>query len=151
MRLTAVSVLDAPPEEVWRLLTDWEHQGTWMPDVAWIRVLGEERELGARLAVRTKVFGLPMVTDQLHEVVWEPPRRLVVRHLTFVTGTGEWRLKRRGNRTWFRWTEDLSINVPMVGALALRVYRPVLRWALRRSISNLRREVVKRREDYDFA
>ena len=141
MRVTTVDVVNAPPEEVWDVLTDWEGQAAWMPDVAWIRVLGSERDLNARLAVRTKVLGVPLLTDSVHVVVWQPPRRLVVRHVGLVRGTGEWLLDRRGQRTWFRWTEDLALPIPVVGALVLRVYRPVLRWTFRRSVRNLRLEV----------
>ena len=145
IRVTAVSVLDAPPEKVWDLLTDWDRQASWMRDIAWIRVVGSERHLRARLEVRTKVLGVPLVTDRLEVVVWNPPVRLVVRHVGLVKGRGEWQLDRRGNRTWFRWTEDLSLTVPLLGGLILRVYRPFLRSALRRSLGTLRREVQKRR------
>lgn len=138
MRVVTVAILNAPPEDVWDLLTDWERQASWMPDVEWISVLGEERQLGARLAVRTKVFGVPLMTDRLEVVGWDPPRSLTVRHLALVKGKGEWRLDRRGERTWFLWTEDVSLNVPLIGDLAIRPYRLVLRWTLRRSVRNLR-------------
>ncbi|MDP8955743.1 MAG: SRPBCC family protein [Actinomycetota bacterium] len=144
MKVTTVGVLGAPPERVWNVLTDWERQASWMPDVAWIRVIGPERGLNARLAVRTKVLGLAIFTDRLQVVVWEPPRRVVVRHVGLVRGVGEWRLDRHAKGTWFRWTEDVSLNVPVVGDLAVLVYRPILRWALRRSLVNLRRRVEKR-------
>lgn len=145
MRVITVAILNAPPEDAWEILTDWERQAWWMPDVEWIRVLGEERELGARLAVRTKILSVPLVTDRLEVAVWEPPRRLVVRHLGFVRGTGEWRVEPRGKRTWFCWTEDIRLNVPLIGDLIIRVYRPLFRWTLRRSLSNLRREVDRSR------
>lgn len=145
MRVVTVAILNAPPEDVWDLLTDWERQASWMPDVEWIRVLGEERQLGARLAVRTKVFGVPLMTDRLEVVGWDPPRRLTVRHLALVKGKGEWRLDRRGERTWFLWTEDVSLNVPLIGDLAIRPYRLVLRWTLRRSVRNLRCELERSR------
>ena len=139
MKVTTASILNAPPERVWKALTDWERQALWMPDVAWIRVVGPERELNARVAVRTKVLGVPFITDKLKVVVWEPPRRLVVRHLGLVRGTGEWRLDRMGDRTRFTWIEDVRLGFPWIGGLALSVYEPVLRWTLRRSMANLRR------------
>ena len=141
MRVTTVEVLNAPQEHVWDVLTDWERQASWMPDVAWIRVLSPERQLNARMAVRTKVFGVPLLTDSFHVVVWDRPRRLVVRHVGLVRGSGEWLLDRRGHRTWFRWTEDLMLPIPVIGALVLRAYRSVLRWTFLRSVRSLRRQV----------
>jgi carbon monoxide dehydrogenase subunit G len=145
MRLTTVAILNAPPEQVWNVLTDWERQVLWMPDVAWIRVIGPERELSARVAVRTKVLGVPFVTDKLKVVAWEPPRRLVVRHLGLVRGTGEWRLDRIGDRSRFSWAEDITVGIPWIGELAISVYEPMLRWVHRRAIANLRRRVERRR------
>ncbi len=145
MKVTTVSVLNAPPERIWSILTDWERQVSWMPDVAWIRMIGSERELNARLAVRTKVLGVPFVTDKLKVIAWEPPHRLVVEHLGLVRGTGEWRLDRTGERTRFTWSEDISLDVPWIGDLAIRVYEPVLRWVHRRAMRNLRRKVEQSR------
>ncbi len=141
MKVTTAAVLNAPPERVWNVLTDWEGQLSWMPDVAWIRVIGPDRELNARIAVRTKVLGVPFVTDKLKVISWEPPRRLVVRHLGLVRGTGEWRLDRSGDGTRFSWIEDITLEVPLIGELALSVYEPMLRWIHRRAITNLRSQV----------
>ena len=144
MRITTLALFDATEEQVWTVLTDWERQASWMPDVAWIRVLGPERGLNARLTVRTKLLGVPLITDRLQVVVWNPPRRLMVRHLGLVRGTGEWLLENRGaDRTWFRWTEDLSLNIPWIGDLLVSVYAPVLRATFRRSTRNLRREIAR--------
>jgi carbon monoxide dehydrogenase subunit G len=145
MKVATVAMLNAPPEQVWSVLTDWERQVLWMPDVAWIHVVGTERQLGARIAVRTKILGVPFITDRLKVVAWEPPRRLVVRHLGLVRGTGEWRLDRSGDRTRFSWIEDITLDIPWIGDLALRLYEPGLRWTHRRSIRNLRRWIERRR------
>jgi carbon monoxide dehydrogenase subunit G len=139
MKMTTVAILNAPPERVWNALTDWERQASWMPDVEWIRVVGTERQLNARIAVRTKVLGVPFITDRLKVAAWEPPRRLVVRHLGLVRGNGEWRLDPSGDRTRFVWIEDITLNAPWIGDLAIRLYGPVLRWTQRRAIRNLRR------------
>ena len=111
-----------------------------MPDVAWLRVLGPDRGLGARIAVRTKVVGMPMVTDQLQVTTWDPPRRLAVRHIGLVGGSGRWVLRPApGGRTTLVWTEELRMPPPVLGDLALWLYGPVQRWMLRRSVRNLTR------------
>src|SRR5207248_9242080 len=92
MRFEQAAVIGALPERVWSVVSDWERQASWMPDVSRIEVRGPERELGASMTVRTKVFGIPAATDLVRVIVWEPPRRLVVDHVGVVTGTGQWRL-----------------------------------------------------------
>lgn len=140
MRIEQAGVIGAPPARVWAILADWERQASWMPDVRWIKVLGVERELGARLAVRTRVFGIPAATDLVRVTAWEPPRRIAVDHVGVVSGMGEWRLEPIGeDRTRFTWFEEIRMAPPVLGAVALWVYAPWQRWMLRRSLGNLTR------------
>ena len=141
MNLRVRRLIDATPEEVWALLVRWERQAEWMPDVAWVRVVGAGREAGAIVEVRTKVFGVPATTDRLEVTAWEPPRRLVVRHTGLVSGSGEWLLEPVGERTGFTWTERLRLPPPVLGEAALLVYAPVQTAMLRRSARNLARLV----------
>jgi carbon monoxide dehydrogenase subunit G len=142
VRIRERAVFDAPPDRVWGVLADWERQASWMPDVAWMKLDGVERELGARLRVRTKVFGVPATTDVVRVTVWEPPVRLAIDHLGFVRGRGEWRLvAATGGRTAFEWEEELTMPPGWLGELAIRAYGPVQRAMLRRSIRNLSRLV----------
>lgn len=141
MRLRWRADLAAPPERVWEALADWQRYPEWMPDVSWVRPIGQERAEGMRLAVRTKVLGVPLVTDELHVTAWEPPRRLGIEHLGLVRGPAEWRLESKDGGTEFLWTEDLSMPPPVLGSLALVLYSPILAWTFRRSIRNLRRRV----------
>ena len=140
MRFEQAAVIGAPPERVWSVVSDWERQASWMPDVSRIEVRGPERELGASMAVRTKVFGIPAATDLVRVTVWEPPRRLVVDHVGVVTGTGEWRLDPIDEHsTRFTWIEEIRMMPPVLGSIALWLYAPWQRWMLRRSIRNLKR------------
>lgn len=141
MRFQAEAFLQASPEDVWEVLTDWERQATWMPDVAWIRVRGQERTLGAQVEVRMKVLGIPLATDVLRVTAWEPPRRLAIHHEGVVIGVAEWRLEANGGGTLFTWLEEVRMPPPFLGAIALRLYAPFQRLMLRRSIRNLKRLV----------
>ena len=138
MRIEEAGVVAAPPAAVWDVLADWERQASWMPDVAWIRVRGDERGAGARLDVRTKVLGVPAVTDDVVVTAWDPPRRLAVEHRGLVKGSGAWRLEPFGAGTRFVWTEVLTLPGGPLGELAIRAYGPVQRAFLRRSIRNLK-------------
>jgi len=129
--------VDAPPERVWQVLADWERYAEWMPDVAWVRPAGLERDLGMRLAVRTRVFGLPLVTDSLLVTAWEPPRRMAIVHQGLVRGTAEWLVEPSESGSTFTWTEELAMPAALLGELGLWAYRPILLWTFRRSMRNL--------------
>ncbi|HEY3210084.1 MAG TPA: SRPBCC family protein [Actinomycetota bacterium] len=141
MRFEEEALLHADPQRVWEVLTDWERQASWMPDVAWIRVVGSERELGADLEVRTKVFGIPLATDRVRVSAWEPRQLLAIDHVGVVVGVGEWLLEATEGGTRFTWSETFRMPPPLLGDLALWLYSPFQRFMLRRSIRNLRRLV----------
>jgi carbon monoxide dehydrogenase subunit G len=139
VRFEERTTIEAPPERVWDVLSDWERQATWMPDVAWMRLNGPERELGAKLEVRTKVFGVPLATDLVEVTTWEPPRRLAIRHVGVVVGTGEWQLAPAPGGTAFAWFESFRMSPPILGDVGLWLYSPWQRMMLRKSIRNLKR------------
>ena len=110
-----------------------------MRDVGPVRVLTSHREgPGVVIAVPTLVLRLPLFTDRLEVVVWDPPYRLVVVHRGLVRGVGSWTLDRVRDGSVFTWSEDISLPAPFLGEFALLVYRPVLRRLMRRSMANLR-------------
>jgi Polyketide cyclase / dehydrase and lipid transport len=133
--------LAATEDRVWAVLEDWRRYPEWMPDVAWVRLRGDKEGLGMRLAVRTKVLGVPLVTDELVITAWEPPWRMAIEHCGLVRGVGEWRLEAIGGGTRFTWTEDLRMPPPVLGGIALFAYSPVLRHNFRQSLHKLARRV----------
>jgi hypothetical protein len=136
----ASTILPVPAGEVWERLLIWEEQARWMRDADAVRVLTSRREgVGVRVAVRTRVLNVPLFTEQLEVAVWDPPRRLVMAHRSFVHGVGEWRLGPADHGSRFTWTEDLSLPVPILGELALRLYRPFMRHLMRGALEGLRR------------
>ena len=138
MRVAARTILPISPEDAWRIITAWEDQARWMKDVYAVRVPSDHREgLGVRLAARTRVFGVPLFTDWLEVTLWEPPRRLVVAHQGFVRGVGRWTLDPDPSGTRFTWLEDVSLPVPLLGELALFVYRPFMHRLMRGALANL--------------
>ena len=142
MRVEATRVLPAPPEEVWKHVRRWEDQSRWIRDAVWVRVLTTEREgEGVRVRVLNRVLGVPLFTEQLEVVEWDPPSRMVMAHRRFVRGVGTWALRERGAATVFTWTEELWLPIPVLGALALWVYRPFMRRLMRGSLANLQRAI----------
>ena len=92
-----------------------------MLDADRVEVVSQEREgVGVRLAVRTRILGLPAFTEAMEVTGWEPPRRLVLRHGGLVAGEGTWALTPEPGGTRFDWTEDVRLRVPVVGGAADR-------------------------------
>lgn len=142
MRVSVETVLPAEPERVWEVLERWEEQSRWVRDADTVRVLGSRREgAGTTIAVRTRLLGVPLFTDRLEVTIWEPPRRLVMAHRGRVRGVGTWRLHPVEGGTWFTWTEELRVPVPLLGELALRCYRPYMRRLMSASLRRLRTEL----------
>ena len=142
VRVSAQIELGLSPGEVWRRVLAWEDQITWIEDAVSVRVLTSHRGgVGVIVAVRTRVLGVPLLTDRLEVTLWDPPRRLVMAHRGLVRGVGEWLLQPVGGRTRFSWTEDLALPVPILGELLLLMYRPFMNRLMRSSLSNLKRTV----------
>jgi hypothetical protein len=138
VRVSAVVRLPQPPDVAWARLIDWDRQPEWMADAAAVRVLTERREgAGVRIAVRTRVLGVPLLTDVLEVAEWDPPRRLAMARRGFVRGRGEWRLEPSDGSTLFSWHEEIRVPVPLLGELVLSVYRPFLQRLMRRSMGRL--------------
>ena len=128
MRVDVSRKLTAAPDRVWSTIERWEEQSRWIRDAVWVRLLTRERTgAGARVEVMNRVLHVPLFTEQLEVVGWDPPRRMVIAHRSFVRGTGTWSLEPVDGSTMFTWTEELSLPIPILGELALLVYRPFLR------------------------
>jgi hypothetical protein len=108
-----------------------------MVDAVSVRVISPERiGVGVRIAVRTRILGVPLLTDVLEVTEWEPPRRLVMVRRGFVRGLGVWVLEAADGGTGFRWEEEIRVPIPLLGELLLCLYRPLTRRLMRRSLEN---------------
>jgi len=142
MRVQASTVFAADRERVWAMAIRWEDQPRWMKDAVWVRVLSAEREgVGARIRVKNRVLHVPLFAEELEVTAWDPPERMEMAHRSFVRGVGTWELEPERDGTRFTWTEDLSLPIPLLGELALVIYRPFLRRLMRRGLGTLQRLV----------
>jgi carbon monoxide dehydrogenase subunit G len=138
-----IEVLDTmpgPPEVVWGLLTDWEHQGDWMLEASGFEVVGRQREgVGVEARATIRIGGI-RTRDTIRVSMWEPPRILVIEHVGWVKGTGEIQLVPVREGTRMRWRETLFAPRMLgpVGVLGLRLFRPLLRRTFRRDVRVLR-------------
>ncbi len=122
---------------------DWERQADWMLDADSVVVTSEHREgVGVTLAVRTRLLQIPAFTEPMEVTGWEPPSRLTIRHGGLVAGEGTWELRSTENGTTFTWTEDIRLRVPVLGELAARLYRPVMKLLMGRAMRGLRDHII---------
>jgi hypothetical protein len=63
----------------------------------------------------------------------------VIAHRSFIHGVGVWRVDPVPGGSLFRWVEEISLPVPLLGWIALAVYRPFMRRLMRGGMRNLRR------------
>jgi uncharacterized protein YndB with AHSA1/START domain len=124
-----------PPEVVWDLITDWEHQNDWMLEASDFKVISEHKEgVGVEAEATIKIAGIK-TRDKVRVVGWEPNRRLAIEHLGWVRGKGEIHLTPLGkDRTHVFWREELQPPVGMLGALGLSSFKPIMRRIFRRDL-----------------
>jgi carbon monoxide dehydrogenase subunit G len=132
--------MPGPPEVVWALITDWEHQDDWMLEASHFELIGEQREgVGVESRATVRIAGIRM-RDLVRVSMWEPPRILVIDHLGWVKGTGEIQLQPVSEGTRMRWRETLfpPSKLGPIGRLGLRMMSPLMRRIFRRDLRVLR-------------
>lgn len=118
-------VVPGPPEIVWELITDWEHQDDWMLEARDFVVTSPHREGVGVEAEATITIGGITTRDRVRVVAWEPNERLAIEHLGWVSGVGDIRLTRlAGSATLVDWTEELRPPFGPLGVLGIRAFAP---------------------------
>jgi hypothetical protein len=136
------TIIDRSPTDVWTDVRDIATHVDWMQDAAEIRFLTDHREgQGTRFECDTKV-GPFSLTDVMEITSWEDERRMGVRHVGLVEGTGEFTLIELGpDRTEFRWEEDLTFPWFLGGPIGAFFARPVLRWVWKGNLKRLKARI----------
>jgi hypothetical protein len=136
--LEMVETLPGPPEVVWRLLTDWEHQSDWQLEASDFVVTSDHREGIGVEAEATITIGGITTRDKVRVAEWDPPRRLAIEHRGWVSGRGELFLTPLGDdRTHIYWREELNPPVGAIGALGMTAFRPLMGRIFRRDLKVL--------------
>jgi len=136
------TTIERSPQDVWADVRDISSHVTWMQDAAEIRFLTDHVEgPGTRFECDTKV-GPFKLTDVMEITEWEEARRMGVRHVGLVEGTGVFTLDEVGSdRTEFKWEEDLVFPWFMGGPIGAFFSRPVLRLIWKRNLTRLKARV----------
>ena len=136
--LVVTAEVHAPAQAVWDVLTDWDQHDRWML----LTSASGGRAEGASIAAFTGV-GRVGITDPMTIVVWEPPRRCVVRHTgRVVRGSGAFEVAELGpDRSRIVWSEWLDLPLGPLGRVGWLVVRPLARLGVARSLRRLARLV----------
>jgi len=129
---------DVSPDRLWHVATDWPNQGQWIPFTRAYAVGSGPTGAGSRVAAWTGIGPVGFLDKMIIEV-WEPPRRLELRHVgKIVRGSAGFvieALDHRGSR--IVWWERIDMPLGRLGTLAWPIVRPVAGWALQRSLRKL--------------
>jgi Polyketide cyclase / dehydrase and lipid transport len=145
MAITTSVIIEASPDEVWRCLEDLSSHVEWMLDAVAIRFVTVARQgVGTTFDCDTKVGPLRL-TDRMTVTEWEPGRRMGIRHVGIVTGTGAFTLRAAApERTEMVWTESLRFPWWMGGPVGTWVGAAVLRPIWRHNLRTFKRRVEGR-------
>lgn len=143
MRASARTVVSAPIESVWEIVSDPERALSFMSGVTrWEVQSDEPRGLGARYRMLMRV-GSAEIGGLVEVVEWDAPRELAWNSVTGVDQRGRWRLRPApGGRT--RVEIRLAYGVAgagLAGWLAERIAGPAVTSHLRSSCRQLGRLV----------
>ena len=126
--IEVAATLPGPPEVVWELITDWEHQDDWMLEASDFVVISAHREgVGVEAEATVKIGGIS-TRDRVIVTGWEPGRRLAIAHEGWVSGRGEFHLTPLGkDRTHVFWREELQPPMGLLGAFGLTGFKPLMK------------------------
>jgi uncharacterized membrane protein len=147
MRASASTVVGAPIDAVWEVVSDPLRALSFMSGITrWEVVSDEPAGLGARYRILLRL-GSAEVGGLIEIVEWNPPRELAWTSITGVDQRGRWRLRPApGGRT--RAELRLAAGVPgsgLAGWLAERVARPAIQGHLSITVRQLARLVEHER------
>lgn len=143
-RIRVTRTIRGDPAAVWRAIEDVTTHVAWMDEAIAIRARpGRTRGAGAVFECDTRVGPL-RVTDVFEITEWVPGRRMGVRHVGAVTGTGVFTLRRHRRGTRFTWRERLVFPWWLGGPVGAVIGGELLRAIWRRNLANLARLVEAR-------
>ena len=134
------ATLPAPPEVIWTLITDWERQGDWMLEASDFVVTSDHREgVGVEAEATIEIAGIK-TRDRVRVTAWDPPRRLAIEHLGWVSGAGTIDVVPSGpGRSHLFWREELYPPLGLVGAIGITGFKPFMRHIFERDLEVLAR------------
>jgi hypothetical protein len=141
-------VVEAPQQQVWDAVTDWEAQSQWVMGTTVTAGPGGAQGVGGTLEAVTGVRSLG-VRDPMVVVEWDPPHRCVVEHRgAVVRGRGIIEvIALTDRRSQLMWVEDLELPFGVVGRLGWPLASSLTAWGVGRSLRRFAALVEARESD----
>ncbi len=136
--------IDAPPEKVWEILTDYEGW-TFFKEISKAELLkrGKSEKAGVGAVRKLRLNGLPFVEEI---TAFEPPKYMeYVLEKSAIPGqreTARNELSMSGNGTELRWSGQLELEIPVIG----RMLEPVLQRMTRKTFQSFIEQVKAKAE-----
>ncbi|HET8978235.1 MAG TPA: SRPBCC family protein [Solirubrobacteraceae bacterium] len=147
MRASAHTVVSAPLEPVWAVVSDPERALSFMSGITrWEVESDEPVGLGARYRMLLRI-GSAEVGGLIEIVEWDPPRELAWTSITGVDQRGRWRLRPASagrTRAEIRLAAGVA-GAGLAGWVAERIAQPIVSSHLRTSVRQLSRLVEHER------
>lgn len=137
--MTVTVSVDAPPEQTWAAIIDWERQGEWILATTVRQSSTGGIGIGTEIEALTGLgrFG---IRDTMRVTEWDPPRRATMQHTgRLIRGRGIFEVSERAEGSAFSWTEDLELPLGALGRIAWPLVRPLTRWGLQLSVNRFAR------------
>ena len=148
MRVEETIAIDAPPEEIWEVISDPANYPGFMAGITRYDVESDHAQgLGARYSMRMAV-GSAHIGGLVEVVEWDPPREMAWTSVTGIEQRGRWRLRDEDDGTT-RVTLRLSYSAPgtFLSTVADVVSARMVKGNLRESLERLKAKM----EDLEMA
>lgn len=133
--------IDAPVDQVWPYLVDWDNLGRWMKEGSSFKVTSAHREgVGVEAEAEIKIAGVK-TKDKIRVSRWEAPHVLQIDHLGWVKGTGLMRCYEQNGGTHLFWREILIPPLGLIGAIGIRLFSRLMRRTFERDLRLLKKLV----------
>jgi acyl-CoA synthetase (AMP-forming)/AMP-acid ligase II/uncharacterized membrane protein len=143
MRVEKTTIIDAPPEEIWELISDPCLYPSFMTGATRVQRKGHgpDRGVGARYTVHLKV-GSAEVGGLVEIVEFDEPADLAWTSVTGIDQRLRWRL-RETDDSCTRVTLRLAYDAPggVLGAISEQVSKPMVAGNLEQTLQNLKAEI----------
>lgn len=138
IELTMSGEIRAPIKAVWSYMVDWEGLHRWMSELSALRITSTRREgVGVEGVASVRIGGIT-TTDRIRVTDWDPPARLTIAHLGWVSGSGTMVCQEVSGGTRFTWTERLQPPLGPAGWIGMRILYPLIKRTFSADVSRLK-------------